>query len=56
MRIEEKEYTKSIDLSIWKKNISLSCTKKKYIDHGCADESALFSCGHYYAFVPAPCH
>lgn len=54
MRIEEKEYTKSIDLSIWKKIFPFLAPRKNTLIMVVLMNLLCSVCGHYYAFVPAP--
>ncbi len=56
MRIEEKEYTKSIDISIWKKGFPFPCTPEKCADYGNCDEYSLLSSGYYHAVISATGH
>ena len=56
MRIEEKEYTKSIDFSIWKKVLPFLAPPKKRIAHGSGDELSVFCSRYYHAFVSASGH
>ena len=56
MRIEEKEYTKSIDISIWKKGFFLHPEKAQLIMVITVMNISLLNDGYYHAVISATGH
>ena len=56
MRIEEKEYTKSIDISIWKKVFPFLAPRKNVLIMVIVMKYSLLRSGYYHAVISATGH